>query len=37
MSAAIAGLAGKTAYHFRVAATNAFGTSRGAGKSFKTP
>jgi subtilase family serine protease len=37
VSAAIAGLTPKTIYHFRVVATNAFGTSKGTGKQFTTP
>ena len=36
VSAAITGLAAKTAYHFRIAATNPSGTSEGKAKKFKT-
>jgi hypothetical protein len=32
----VSGLTANTTYHFRVAAANAFGTSRGAGESFET-
>jgi subtilase family serine protease len=37
VSAAVAGLTSKTIYHFRIVATNAFGTSKGASKQFTTP
>jgi subtilase family serine protease len=37
VSAAIAGLTAKTTYHFRIVASNAFGTSKGSGKQFTTP
>ena len=36
VSAAVAGLAAAHTYHFRIAATNAFGTSAGKDKTFKT-
>jgi subtilase family serine protease len=36
VSAALSSLTPKTTYHFRVVATNAFETSRGAGKQFTT-
>jgi hypothetical protein len=36
VSAAITGLAANTTYHFRISASNAGGTSRGADESFKT-
>jgi hypothetical protein len=37
VSAHLSGLTPTTAYHYRVSATNAFGTGRGVGKTFKTP
>ncbi|MEA2315473.1 MAG: virginiamycin lyase, partial [Solirubrobacteraceae bacterium] len=36
VSAAISGLTANTTYHFRISATNATGTSKGADASFKT-
>jgi hypothetical protein len=36
VSAAIAALTAKATYHFRIVATNAFGTSKGTGKQFTT-
>ena len=37
VSATLTGLAPKTAYHFRIAATSSAGTSVGKGKKLKTP
>jgi phosphodiesterase/alkaline phosphatase D-like protein len=37
VSAAVSGLAANTTYHFRISATNAGGTSKGADETFKTP
>jgi RHS repeat-associated protein len=37
VSKAISGLKGNTTYHYRVSATNAYGTSVGADKTFTTP
>jgi phosphodiesterase/alkaline phosphatase D-like protein len=36
VSAAVTGLAANTTYHFRISATNAGGTSKGADETFKT-
>jgi len=36
VSAAVSGLSAASTYHFRIDATNVFGTSRGAGHTFKT-
>src|SRR5207302_6770403 len=36
VSAPISGLAANTTYHFRISATNAFGTSTGSDKTLKT-
>jgi subtilase family serine protease len=37
VSATITGLTEKSLYHFRITATNPYGTSNGKGKQFKTP
>jgi phosphodiesterase/alkaline phosphatase D-like protein len=37
VSAAVSGLAPHATYYFRLVATNAFGTSKGARKALKTP
>ena len=36
VSASVTGLAANTTYHFRIVATNAGGTSKGADETFKT-
>jgi phosphodiesterase/alkaline phosphatase D-like protein len=37
VSASVTGLAANTTYHFRISATNASGTSKGADQKFETP